>query len=625
MLTCRLLFVAWVVIWGVGLTGASLLASEPAGGPVEAAAAEAGGATVAEMIDARFGVIVGYMAAVLFWEPVKTVPIPLIVLILLCGSVFFTVYFGFLNIRGFKHAIDITRGRYDNPDDPGEISHFQALTSALSATVGLGNIAGVAVAIQLGGPGAVIWMIVIGLFGMTAKFNECTLAQVYRKVHPDGTVDGGPMHYLEIGLQQKGFPFLVAKLFGLVFAVFCIGGSFGGGNMFQANQATSAIRGMIGDAARLDWLIGCVLAFFVGLVIIGGIRRIGQVTEKIIPLMCSIYVLAGLVILVVHARQIPAAAVLIVQSCVAPEAIFGGFVGVMVQGIKRAVFSNEAGVGSAAIAHAAAKTDEPVREGMVAMLGPFIDTVVICTMTALVLVISGASDQRAAIQTVVAPFNLQNLSSLTITQSTKNGNTRCQVAIQQADFEDITEATADELSAVIARVSAEENAGIRVAVTKAGGVYLWSSENLRIEIEETAAVERLGMTSRSASGNGTGVEMTRWAFADTLSWFPVVLNISVLLFAYSTMISWSYYGEKAWQYLFGSSRQAVIIYRSIFLGFIVLGAISSLENVISFSDLMILSMAFPNVIGGVILAPKVKALLADYWTRYRNNEFVTYD
>jgi len=512
MLLSRL-SVALVLLFGTCLLAPPARAADTGEGAVAKA-------SLADQIDAQFGVVVGYMATVLFWEPVKAIPIPLIVLILLCGSVFFTVYFGFLNIRGFKHAIDITRGRYDNPDDPGEISHFQALTSALSATVGLGNIAGVAVAIQLGGPGAVVWMMLIGLFGMTAKFNECTLAQIYRKVHPDGTVDGGPMYYLEIGLQQKGFPFIVAKLFGLVFAVFCIGGSFGGGNMFQANQAASAIRGMIGDVARLDWLIGGVLAFLVGLVIIGGIRRIGQVTEKIIPLMCGIYVLAGLVILVLHAQQIPAAALLIVQSCVAPEAIFGGFVGVMVQGIKRAVFSNEAGVGSAAIAHAAAKTDEPVREGMVAMLGPFIDTVVICTMTALVVIVSGAYQEPGA---------------------------------------------------------------------------------------------------------GEGVEMTRWAFADTLSWFPVILNVSVFLFAYSTMISWSYYGEKAWQYLFGSSRQAVIIYRSIFLGFIVLGAISSLENVISFSDLMILSMAFPNVIGGVILAPKVKALLADYWTRYRNNEFVTYD
>ena len=476
--------------------------------------------SITARIDSQFGIIVENMANVLFWEPVKAVPIPLIVIILLCGSVFFTIYHKWLNIRGFKHAIDITRGRYDNPNDPGEISHFQALTSALSATVGLGNIAGVAVAIQTGGPGAVVWMVLIGLFGMTAKFNECTLAMVYRKVRPDGTVDGGPMHYLEIGLQERGFPFAIAKCFGLVFAIFCIGGSFGGGNMFQANQATSAVRGMIGDRPGLDWFFGCLLAFLVGLVIIGGIKRIGQVTEKIIPLMCGIYVLAGIIILILHANQIPEAAVLIVRSCVSPEAAYGGFIGVLVQGIRRAVFSNEAGVGSAAIAHAAAKTDEPVREGMVAMLGPFIDTVVICTMTALVVIVSGAYNTPEA---------------------------------------------------------------------------------------------------------GQGVEMTRWAFSETLSWFPTVLNISVFLFAYSTMISWSYYGEKAWQYIFGTTKKAIIMYRILFLGFIVLGAVASLENVITFSDLMILSMAFPNIIGGVILAPRVKVLLQDYWRRYKANEFTVYE
>ena len=282
--------------------------------------------SLSESIDAQFGFIVENMAKVLFWVPVQAVPIPLIVLILFCGSLFFTIYHKWLNIRGFKHAIDITRGRYDNPNDPGEISHFQALTSALSATVGLGNIAGVAVAIHTGGPGAVIWMMLIGLLGMTAKFNECTLAMVYRKVRPDGTVDGGPMHYLEIGLQERGFPFPVAKAFGLVFALFCIGGSFGGGNMFQANQATSAVRGMLGDVAGINWVFGSVLAFLVGLVIIGGIKRIGQVTEKIIPLMCGIYVLAGLVILVIHIKQVPDAAVLIVRSCVSPEAAYGGFI-----------------------------------------------------------------------------------------------------------------------------------------------------------------------------------------------------------------------------------------------------------------------------------------------------------
>jgi len=515
MYLARTLFTSFLVLPMIGLVAFVPPASAAESPPALAATEQ----SLADTIDAQFGTVVDAMARVLFWEPLPGIPIPLIVLILLCGSLFFTFYHGWLNIRGFKHAIDITRGRYDNPNDPGEISHFQALTSALSATVGLGNIAGVAVAIQTGGPGAVVWMMLIGLLGMTAKFNECTLAQVYRKVHPDGTVDGGPMYYLEIGLQQKGFSFLLAKIFGLVFAIFCIGGSFGGGNMFQANQATSAIRGMVGDVAGLDWVFGGILAFLVGLVIIGGIKRIGQVTEKIIPLMCGIYVAAGVIILVMHAQELPAAAALIMRSCVSPEAAFGGFIGVLVQGIRRAVFSNEAGVGSAAIAHAAAKTDEPVREGMVAMLGPFIDTVVICTMTALVVIVSGAYKNPSA---------------------------------------------------------------------------------------------------------GEGVEMTRWAFADTISWFPVVLNISVFLFAYSTMISWSYYGEKAWQYIFGASRRAVIVYRILFLGFIVLGAISSLKNVISFSDLMILSMAFPNIIGGIILAPQVKALLTDYWTRYRNNEFTTY-
>jgi len=483
--------------------------------------------SLADSIDARFGVVVESMAAVLFWDPIpgEDVSIPLIVLILLLGSTFFTFYHGWLNIRGFAHAIDVTRGKFDNPDDPGEISHFQALTSALSATVGLGNIASVALAIQAGGPGAVVWMMLLGILGMTAKFNECTLAQVYRKIKPDGTVHGGPMYYLEIGLQERGLPWGIAKGFGVVFAIFCIGGSFGGGNMFQANQATLAVvgimedTGLASDPADNRWIVGGVLAFMVGLVIIGGIRRIGRVTERIIPIMCGIYMLAGMFILYTHAAQLPDAVSLILSSCIDPGAAYGGFIGVLVLGIKRAVFSNEAGVGSAAIAHAAAKTDEPVREGIVAMLGPFIDTVIICTMTALVVIVSGAYKDPDA---------------------------------------------------------------------------------------------------------GEGVEITQLAFASVASWFPLVLGASIFLFAYSTMISWSYYGEKAWQYIFGESLAALMIYRVIFLMFIVLGAITSLKNVMEFSDLMILSMAFPNIIGGVILAPKVKSLLKDYWTRFKNNEFKTY-
>ena len=504
---------------GDGTAEVAAPAGEPAPAPAEAVApAEAAAElSTAEKIDAQFGVVVGFMASILFVQPVEG--IPLIVLVLLFGSIFFTFYHRWLNIRGFRHAIDVTRGKYDNPDDPGEISHFQALTSALSATVGLGNIAGVAVAIGTGGPGAVVWMILIGILGMSAKFNECTLAQIYRKIDDDGTVHGGPMYYLEIGLAERGLPKFIAKAFGVIFAVFCVGGSFGGGNMFQANQATKALEGIFGDFGDHRWVLGAILSFLVALVIIGGIKRIGQVTEKIIPLMCLIYVVAGVVVLLSNASAIPGAFGLIFQEAFSPSAAFGGLVGVMVQGIKRAVFSNEAGIGSAAIAHAAAKTDEPVREGVVGMLGPFIDTVVICTMTALVVIVSGA-------------YN--------------------------------------------------------------------------------------------TPGAGEGVEMTRWAFANTLSWFPLILGISVFLFAYSTMISWSYYGEKCWQYLFGHSSAAAMSYRVIFLGFIVLGSISSLGNVIDFSDLMILSMAFPNIIGGMILAPRVKSMLGDYWTRYQAGAFKEY-
>ena len=504
---------------GDGTAEVAAPAGEPAPAPAEAVApAEAAAElSTAEKIDAQFGVVVGFMASILFVQPVEG--IPLIVLVLLFGSIFFTFYHRWLNIRGFRHAIDVTRGKYDNPDDPGEISHFQALTSALSATVGLGNIAGVAVAIGTGGPGAVVWMILIGILGMSAKFNECTLAQIYRKIDDDGTVHGGPMYYLEIGLAERGLPKFIAKAFGVIFAVFCVGGSFGGGNMFQANQATKALEGIFGDFGDHRWVLGAILSFLVALVIIGGIKRIGQVTEKIIPLMCLIYVVAGVVVLLSNASAIPGAFGLIFQEAFSPSAAFGGLVGVMVQGIKRAVFSNEAGIGSAAIAHAAAKTDEPVREGVVGMLGPFIDTVVICTMTALVVIVSGA-------------YN--------------------------------------------------------------------------------------------TPGAGEGVEMTRWAFANTLSWFPLILGISVFLFAYSTMISWSYYGEKCWQYLFGHSSAAAMSYRVIFLGFIVLGSISSLGNVIDFSDLMILSMAFPNIIGGMILAPRVKSMLGDYWTRYQAGSFKEY-
>ena len=472
-------------------------------------------------VDEKFGKIVEYLGAFLFWE-VPSLKIPLIVLVLLSGSIFFTIYHGFLNFRGFKHAIDITRGKYDNPDDEGEISHFQALTSALSATVGLGNIAGVAVAVATGCPGAVFWMMVMGFFGMSAKLHECTLAQLYRRIEPDGTVYGGPMHYISIGLGSQGNAMaIVGKVLALIFAVFCILGSFGGGNMFQANQCFAAIKEQLPvlEQHSYDLYFGIVLAIMVGVVIIGGIKQIGRVTEKIIPSMCAIYLLGGIIVIVTHFDRIPTAISLIITGAFTPEAAYGGFIGVLVQGIRRAVFSNEAGAGSAAIAHSAAKTDEPAREGMVAMLGPFIDTVVICAMTGIILVVTGAYESPEA---------------------------------------------------------------------------------------------------------GEGVAMTRWAFAQTMPWFPWVLAISIMLFAYSTMISWSYYGEKAWCYLFGRKSWIRFVYRIIYLLCIVLGTVASLDNVITFSDLMILSMAFPNIIGGLFLAGTVKNKLNDYWSRYQNNMFQVY-
>jgi amino acid carrier protein len=281
-------------------------------------------------------------------------------------------------------SIDIIRGKYDNPNDTGQISHFQALTSALSATIGLGNIAGVAVAVSLGGPGAVFWMVFIAFFRMTAKFVSCTLGQLYRKVNDDGSISGGPMYYLDKGLEERGYGHL-GKFLGALYAIFIIGGAFGGGNMFQANQSYRLFGELLGIPA---YLYGMILAVLVAIVIVGGIKRIGQTTEKIVPLMVVLYVSASLFIILTNVSKLPGVLSAICSQAFAPAALYGGFVGVPVTGIKRAVFSNEGGVGSASIAHSAAKTDEPVREGIVAMVGPFIDTIVVCFMTASVILIT---------------------------------------------------------------------------------------------------------------------------------------------------------------------------------------------------------------------------------------------
>lgn len=475
---------------------------------VAQAEAEATGGFI-NRIDAIFSGIVAFLAEILFFS---IGGLPLIVLWLIGGAIFFTLRMKFVNFRAFKHALYVVAGHYDDPAEEGELTHFQALSAALSATVGLGNIAGVAIAVQAGGPGAVFWMTVAGLFGMTSKFVECTLAQKYRIVRPDGRITGGPMYYLSRGLAEKGFEPL-GKILAVLFAILCIGGSLGGGNMFQANQSFAAVSSLV---PLPSWLYGLCLAFLVGLVIIGGIRRIGSVAAAIVPSMCLIYVLAALWIIITNLEAVPSAFGTIFSEAFTPRAIEGGFLGVLVQGVRRAVFSNEAGIGSAAIAHATARTEEPVREGIVALLEPFIDTVVVCNMTALVVVITG--------------------------------------------------------------------------------VY----QDLEI----------------------TGVDLTTAAFASVIDWFPNILSLAVLLFAFSTMISWSYYGERAWTYLFGDAQTQV--YRVIFVVCVFVGSVVNLGSVLDFSDMMLLTMAFPNMLGGFILSGNVAADLNDYLDRLQRGVMPIY-
>tara|TARA_B100001142_G_scaffold319246_1_gene362493 strand:- start:60 stop:1481 length:1422 start_codon:yes stop_codon:yes gene_type:complete len=467
-----------------------------------------------DQINNGFGILVSYLYPLLFAD---IGGIPLIVLTLMAGAVVFTLYFGFINIRGFKHSIEIIRGKYDNPNDTGQISHFQALTSALSATIGLGNIAGVAVAVSLGGPGAVFWMVFIAFFSMSAKFVSCTLGQLYRKVNEDGSVSGGPMYYLDYGLKEKGYGAL-GKFLAVLYAIFIIGGAFGGGNMFQANQSYELFGRLIGVP---DYLYGILLAILVGFVIVGGIKRIGQTTERIVPFMVILYVSASLFIIITNLDKLPGVISSILSQAFNPDSAYGGFIGALVTGIKRGVFSNEGGVGSASIAHSAAKTDEPVREGIVAMIGPFIDTIVVCFMTASVILITADSNPLYVV---------------------------------------------------------------------GGGI--------------------------------NGAELTSAAFGSAISWFPFILSIVVFLFSFSTMISWYYYGDKGWKYLFGSST--IKVYQTMYLGCIVLGSIASLGNVIDFSDMMILSCGFPNIIGCMFLLPNLKIKLNEYWSRYEAGAFKVY-
>jgi AGCS family alanine or glycine:cation symporter len=479
--------------------------------------------------DQAMGKVNGVIGAFLFYDVFfwdndqeKQQTIPFIVIWLVIGSIFLTVRMGFINIRAFTHAINVTRGKFTDPSAPGEVSHFAALSTALSATVGLGNIAGVAIAVSLGGPGATFWMIIAGLFGMTAKFAECTLGQMYREVRPNGTVLGGGMQYLSKGLAERGLAG-PGKVLAVMFAILCVGGSLGGGNSFQVNQSLNAMQETVPILGQYPWAYGLLMAVLVGVVIVGGVKRIASVADKIVPSMVMIYVIAALFVILSNAADIPAAFGAIFSQAFSPDAAYGGFIGTLVIGFQRAAFSNEAGAGSAAIAHSAAKTDYPVREGIVALLEPFIDTVVVCTMTALVIVVSGAYNNPA-----------------------------------YAD----------------------------VIASRAGAA----------------------LTSR--------------AFAENISWFPYVLSAAVFLFAYSTMISWSYYGERCWVWMFGDASSRY--YKALFLLFVFLGSVITSTNILDFGDLMILGMAFPNLIGVYLLSGKVKAALDDYLGKLKRGELKTY-
>lgn len=485
--------------------------------------APVGQAGIDETINQAVQPITDVVSAVVFFEiSLFGTEAPLVVLWLVAGAVFFTLYMKFINVRGFKHAIELVRGDYANPEDAGEVSHFQALATAVSGTVGIGNIGAVAVAVTIGGPGATLWLILAGLLGMSIKFVECTLGVKYRIENPDGSVSGGPMYYLERGFKERGLARL-GRAMGIFYAAGILIGAFGIGNMFQSNQAYVQFVNVTGGVeaswfADKGWLFGIVIATVVGSVIIGGIKSIARVTSKVVPFMAILYCVFAIIVIVMNAAAIPQAIINIFDGALTGEGVSGGALGVMIIGFQRAVFSNEAGIGSAPIAHSAVRTNEPITEGLVSLLEPFIDTVVICTITALVIGTSAVADPAFA-------------------------------------------------------------------------------------------------------GGREGIAMTSAAFERQISWFPIPLAIAAMLFAFSTMISWSYYGLKGWSYLFGSSVFKDRIYMLIFCVFVALGSMLQLGAILDISDALVFVICVPNILGLYVLAPLVKRELTSYFERLDAGEF----
>ena len=454
--------------------------------------------------------------SVLFYE---VIGFPIVVLWLVVGGVFFTLFLGFPNIKLFSHAIKVVSGKYSKDSDPGEITHFQALSAAVSGTVGLGNIAGVAIAVMVGGPGAVIWMVIAGFVGMTTKFAEVTMGHKYRKFDENGKVSGGAFYYLRDGLAEKNLK-TFGKALAVIFAIFALAASLGGGNMFQSSQSVKMLTHTFPTIAEMDWIVALVMAFAVGSVLIGGIKRIAKTAEAVVPLMAVIYMAASFVVLFVHYAAIPDALALMFSQAFSLEAAGGGMIGALIMGFRRAAFSNEAGIGSAPIAHAPGKTKEPVRAGVVALLEPFIDTIVICFTTGLLITVSGVYNDP----------------------------------------------------------------------------------------------------SIAGEGSWKGVLVTSAAFASVIDWFPIVLSICVVMFAFSTMITWSYYGERAWIYLFGdkSLRLYYVIFCSAtFFG----GATDKVKTIVELSDLLLLAMAIPNLIGLYILSGSIKRMTKEYVSKLKSGKF----
>ncbi len=474
-----------------------------------------------ETINQAFAPIAKAFSNIVFFSvSVDGTDLQLIVLWLIVGAVFFTFYLRFINLRGFLHALRLVRGDYSNSNDPGEVSHFQALATAISGTVGVGNIAHVAVAISVGGPGAAFWMWIAGALGMASKFAECTLGVKYRQENPDGSVSGGPMFYMDKGLAERNWPRL-GRAMAVYYAVCIIIGTLGIGSMFQSNQAFVQFVNVTGGDESFfstrGWLVGLVIAMMVGFVIVGGIRSIASVAAKIVPFMALLYISAGLFVIAANATELPRALSQIITGAFTPQGATGGMLGVLILGFRRAAFSNEAGIGSSSVAHSAVRTSEPVTEGFVALLEPFIDTIIVCSITALVITLT---------------------------------------------------------------------------------VY-----------DPDISFEAIG-----------GVELTSAAFASVIPWFPIPLAVVVMLFAYSTMIAWSYYGLEGWIYLFGPSHRVKLTYNAIFCTSVVIGCTTRLDTILDFSDAMIFAMALANMLALYMLAPVVRSELDSYWARLASGE-----